>query len=231
MTGDEVLRIVIADDQTSVREALAVMLDLVDGIEVVGTAADGAETLELVEALRPAAVLVDLHMPVLDGVETTRRLRRDHPDVAVVILTTYSDEGSVRDAIGAGATGYLTKNAGRADIVRALSGAVHGQSVMASEVHATLLRNLAASPGRPPPAGPLPADLTAREAEVLVLIAEGYSNGEIAAALYLSHHTVKTHITRIFAKTGSRDRTQAVLFAREHDLAGSSWARRPPDQI
>jgi DNA-binding NarL/FixJ family response regulator len=215
----EPLRLVIADDQTVVRDGLSIMLDLLPDIEVVGVAADGEEALELADRLRPDAMLVDLHMPVLDGIMATRRLTLDHPDIAVVVLTTYADDASVLEALRAGARGYLTKNASRADIARALQGAVNGQSVLDQDVQAALLGAAGTVPDAPLVTSLLPDDLTAREAEVLALIAGGHSNGDIAAALFLSAHTVKTHINRIFAKTHSRDRAQAILYAQEHGLA------------
>jgi DNA-binding NarL/FixJ family response regulator len=217
----EVIRVVVADDQTAVRDGLVLMLDLLPEISVVGAAADGVEALALAEEHQPDAVLVDLHMPILDGIETTRRLTRDHPRIAVVVLTTYADDASILDALRAGARGYLTKNAGRADIARALHGAVNGQAVLDRDVQATLLGITGALPNPVPTAvRPLPDDLTAREGEVLALIAQGLTNRDIAASLYLSAHTVKTHINRIFAKTGATDRSKAILYAQSHGLGG-----------
>jgi DNA-binding NarL/FixJ family response regulator len=221
MTGaePEVIRIVVADDQTAVRDGLVLMLDLLADIIVVGAAANGAEALALAEEHRPDAMLVDLHMPVLDGIETTRRLTAQHPDIAIVVLTTYADDASILDALRAGARGYLTKNAGRTDIARALHGAVNGQSILDRNVQTTLL-GIAGGPRRATSTtgGPLPDELTAREGEVLVLIAQGLTNRDIAASLYLSAHTVKTHINRIFAKTGAMNRAQAILYAQNHGV-------------
>jgi DNA-binding NarL/FixJ family response regulator len=215
---DPPLRIVIADDQTAVRDGLAIMLDLLPDICVVAAAANGLEALDLVEQHHPDAALIDLHMPELDGVETARRITADHPDVAIVMLTTFADEGSVIAALNAGARGYLTKNAGRADIARALHAAVSGQSILDNNVQAALLRATTSQPEPPPfsPQHPLPDGLTLREAEVLNLIARGLTNPQIADALFVSAHTVKTHINRIFAKTGSRNRNEAIDYAREH---------------
>jgi DNA-binding NarL/FixJ family response regulator len=212
------LRIVIADDQTAVRDGLAIMLDLLPDIEVVGAAANGAEALELVAQHRPDAVLVDLHMPILDGVETTRRLTAEHPDIAVVVLTTFADDGTVIDALRAGARGYLTKDAGRSDIARALHAAASGQTVLDQDVQAALLRATAtpATPHAPSTTRPLPDGLTQREAEVLQLIARGLTNPQIADTLYVSTHTVKTHINRIFAKTRSQTRADAIEYAKQH---------------
>ena len=210
------LRIVVADDQASVREGLVVLLDLLPDIEVVGSAANGEQALQVVGQTRPDAILLDLHMPVLDGIETTRRLTGEHPDVAVVILTTFADDSSILAALRAGARSYLTKDADRAEIAQALRTAATGLAVLDPAVQATLLA-AAAGPGKAPPRE-LPDGLTQREAEILCLIARGKTNPDIAADLFLSAHTVKSHINRIFAKTGSPDRVAAIRYAREHDL-------------
>jgi DNA-binding NarL/FixJ family response regulator len=210
------LRIVVADDQASVREGLVVLLGLLPDIEVVGSAANGEQALQVVGQTRPDAILLDLHMPVLDGIETTRRLTGEHPDVAVVVLTTFADDSSILAALQAGARSYLTKDADRAEIAQALRTAATGLAVLDPAVQATLLA-AAAGPGRAPPRK-LPDGLTQREAEILRLIARGKTNPDIAADLFLSAHTVKSHINRIFAKTGSPDRAAAIRYAREHDL-------------
>ena len=218
------LRIVVADDQASVREGLVMLLGGLPDIDVVGDAPDGLRALELVAELRPDAILLDLRMPVLDGIETTRRLTAEHPGVAVVVLTTYADDQSVLDALRAGARSYLTKDADRTDIARALHAAAGGLAVLDPRVQATLLAaaagtaSSAATPVATTPAAPLPDGLTSREAEILRLIARGLNNPEIAAELVLSSHTVKTHINRIFAKTGSRDRAAAIGYAQRHQL-------------
>jgi DNA-binding NarL/FixJ family response regulator len=218
------LRIVIADDQASVREGLVLLLGGMPGIEVVGAAADGQQALDLVAENQPDAILLDLHMPVLDGIGATRRLTAEHPRVAIVVLTTYADDHSVLDALQAGARSYLTKDADRTDIARALHAAAGGLTVLDPRVHATLLASATPAPeparAEPVPGGaPLPDGLTQREAEILALIADGLTNPEIAARLYLSGHTVKTHINRIFAKTGSRDRAAAIGYAHRHNIA------------
>jgi DNA-binding NarL/FixJ family response regulator len=239
------LRIVIADDQASVREGLVLLLGGLPGIEVVGAAADGEQALRLVAESSPDAILLDLHMPVLDGIGATRRLTAEHPGVAIVVLTTYADDNSVLDALHAGARSYLTKDADRTDIARALHAAAGGLTVIDPRAHATLLAATAA-PVKPEPAGPAPGaapaptgpatgaaaapagpaspaapppdGLTQREAEILALIARGFTNPEIAAQLFLSNHTIKTHISRIFAKTGSRDRAAAIGYAHRHNI-------------
>ena len=215
------LRIVIADDQASVREGLVLLLGGLPGIEVVGAAADGEQALKLVAEHKPNAILLDLHMPVLDGIGATRRLTAEHPGVAIVVLTTYADDSSVLDALHAGARSYLTKDADRTDIARALHAAAGGLTVIDPRAHATLLAATAApaqpEPGAAPPTPP-PDGLTQREVEILGLIARGLTNPEIAAQLFLSNHTIKTHISRIFAKTGSRDRAAAIGYAHRHNI-------------
>ena len=213
------LRIVIADDQTVVREGLQMVLDVMPALEVVAAVADGEQAIAAVAAHQPDVVLLDLHMPVLDGVGATERLTREHPEVAIVVLTTYADDDTIIGALRAGARGYLTKSADRHEIAQALRGAATGHTILPPEVTAMLLTG-ANSGQRATPAvpAPLPDDLTAREAEVLALLAAGLSNGEIARELFISAHTVKTHINHIFAKTGSRDRAQAIRYAYEHRL-------------
>jgi DNA-binding NarL/FixJ family response regulator len=213
------LRVIIADDQASVREGLVLLLGMVPGIEVTAAAADGQQALDLVAEHHPDAILLDLHMPVLDGIQATRRLTTEHPEVAIVILTTYADDTSVLSALRAGARSYLTKDADRADIVRALHGAARGLSVLDPAVQATLVAAAGAG-GTPHPdqARDLPDGLTVREAEILAMIARGMTNPEIAKALVLSSHTVKSHINRIFAKTRSQDRAAATQYAQAHNL-------------
>jgi DNA-binding NarL/FixJ family response regulator len=214
------LRIIVADDQASVREGLVLLLGGLPGIEVVAAAANGEEAIELVAEHQPDAILLDLHMPVLDGTETTRRLTAEYPQVAVVVLTTYLNDTSVLAALRAGARSYLTKDADHTEIASALRAASEGLSVFDSRVHATLLKAASSSEasGGAPPGGPLPDGLTEREAEILRLIAQGLNNPEIAARLFVTSHTVKSHINRIFAKTGSRDRSAAIGYAHRHGL-------------
>jgi DNA-binding NarL/FixJ family response regulator len=218
------LRIVIADDQASVREGLVLLLGGLPDIEVVGAAADGQQALQLVAEHEPDAILLDLHMPVLDGLGNTRRLAAEHPGVAIVVLTTYADDSSVLDALHAGARSYLTKDADRTEIAQTLHAAAAGLTVLDPRVHATLLQatTAPARPGAgeeaPGEAVPPPDGLTHREVEILGLIARGLTNPEIAAQLFLSSHTIKTHINRIFAKTGSRDRAAAIGYAHRHHI-------------
>ncbi|GLV87709.1 DNA-binding response regulator [Streptomyces lavendulae subsp. lavendulae] len=211
------LRVVVADDQAAVREPLAAVLALAEGIEVVAAAANGTEVLAAVAAGPVDVVLMDLRMPVMDGIETTRRLAGEHPQVAVVVLTTFADDDSILGALGAGARGYLTKNAGRQDITRAIRAAAAGQSVLDREVQDRLLATARAK--APAPARPLPEDLTPREREVLALIGQGLPNRGIAEQLFISEATVKTHINNLFAKAGIRDRPDAVRRAIASGLA------------
>ncbi|MFJ8210786.1 response regulator [Streptomyces sp. NPDC096033] len=218
------IRVVVADDQTVVREGLVLLLGLLPGTEVVAAAADGAEAVRLVAEHAPDVVLMDLRMPRMDGVEATRLITRDHPGTGVVVLTTYSDDTSVLDALRAGARGYLTKDADAQEIARALAAVHEGATSLGRAAQERLVA--AAVAGAEPPARPqdaaLPDGLTAREGEVLALIAEGHSNSEIARRLTIGESTVKTHINNLFAKTGVRDRAQAVRYAYRHGLATPS---------
>ena len=204
--------VVLADDQRVVREGLATLLGLLPDIEVLGTASDGEEAIALVERLRPDVVLMDLRMPRCDGVAATRRLREQGSKTHVVVLTTYADDRSVVEALRAGARGFLTKDAGAEEIERAIAAVVRGDAVIDPAVQHHLVDAVA---GR----AELPDELTPREAEVLTLIAQGLSNGEIAARLFVSEATVKSHVNHLFAKTGVRDRAQAVSYAYRHGLA------------
>jgi DNA-binding NarL/FixJ family response regulator len=214
------IRVLVADDQRVVREGLGTLLGLLAGIEVVGTAADGDEALALAIRLRPDVVLMDLRMPHCDGVEATRRLRDHDASIKVLVLTTYTDDRSVIDALRAGARGYLTKDAGAGEIREALQRVTSGQAAIDPAVQHHVLDAITAGP----PAtnarhGPqFPDGLTQREAEVLELIAQGLSNAEIAHQLVVSETTVKSHINHLFAKTGVRGRAQAVTYAYKHGL-------------
>ena len=218
------MRVLIADDQRVVREGLATIVGSIAGLEVVGLSSDGNEAIAMASELAPDVVLMDLRMPQMDGVTATATIRERHPNVRVVVLTTYADDESIMAALSAGATGYLTKDATKDDIRRALEAAAAGQSVLDPAVHAAARGGQVAASCGPPascgPAGrPLPDGLTEREAEVLALIGEGLSNTEIAARLYVAEATVKTHVNRIFAKTHSRDRAQAAAYAHRAGLS------------
>jgi DNA-binding NarL/FixJ family response regulator len=221
------VRVVVADDQRVVREGLVTVLSVMSGIEVVGAAADGEQALALVNRYRPQVVLMDLRMPRLDGTEATRRILAAHPTTAVVVLTTYADDDSILGALQAGALGYLTKDAGRDHIARAIHAAAGGQAILDPAVHARLVATAAPAPGDVLPSRPLPDKLTAREAQVLALIAAGRTNTQIAKVLVVSPSTVKTHINNIFAKTGVSDRAQAVHYAYQHQLADPGNTTQP----
>jgi DNA-binding NarL/FixJ family response regulator len=213
-----VISVVVADDQAAVREGLVLLLDLLDDVTVVGSAADGEEALRQVAEHSPDVVLMDLRMPRLDGVAATARIRAEHPATQVVVLTTYAEDADILTALGAGALGYLTKDAGRVQIAQAVRAAAAGQSVLDPQVQQRLLA-AAAGAGAVAGNGAAPDGLTSREVEVLQLIAEGLANREIAGRLFVSEATVKSHINRLFAKTGVRDRAQAVQYAYRHGLA------------
>ena len=254
MTAGRAVRIVVADDQTVVREGSAMLLGLLPGLEVIGAAADGEEAVRLVAEKAPDVVLMDVRMPRCDGVEATRRIRSEYPDTQVVVLTTFADDDSLFAALRAGARGYLTKDAGSDEILRAIEDVMAGEASLSPRVQRRLLERLVAPQPGPvrlpegPPGdverlrgsgpwkpgageagavaaraedarpGALPDGLTSREAEVLALVAEGLSNAEIAARLHVSQATVKTHINNLFAKTGVRDRAQAVGYAFRHGI-------------
>ncbi|WP_345507640.1 response regulator transcription factor [Terrabacter aeriphilus] len=230
----------IVDDQRVVREGLSMLLGLIDGLDVVAVAADGDEAITQVEESDPDVVLMDLNMPRTDGIEATRRLAISHPHLPVIVLTTYTDDERVFAALRAGARGYLTKDAGAAEIEAAITAATAGKVHLDPDVQRRLLETLRSGAafgipdgdpvepsGRSAPAqgasaapGTAPDGLTRREVEVFQQIAEGRSNAEIAANLYVSEATVKTHINHIFAKTGVRDRAQLVAYAFRTGVAG-----------
>jgi DNA-binding NarL/FixJ family response regulator len=217
------IRVLLADDQRVVRDGLGTLLGLLDGIELVGTAADGEEAVALAAEHDPDVVLMDLSMPRCDGIEAIRRLaaRGDRP--RAIALTTYADDASVLGALRAGARGYLTKDAGAEEIRAAVEAVARGEAALDPAVQHHVVAALA-GPGTPPPSPPAPGavappdDLTPREAEVLALIAAGLTNAEIAERLVVSAATVKTHVNHIFAKTNVRDRAQAVTYAYRHGL-------------
>jgi len=221
MTPEEPVTVVVADDQSAVREGLVLLLGTLPGITVAGEAADGDAAVRLVATAKPQVVLMDLNMPGGDGVTATARITAEHPGTRVVVLTTYADDESIIGALRAGALGYLTKDATRAEIGRAVQAAAAGQAVLDPGVQQRLLSAAARAPETPAAASG-DDDLTPREAEVLRLIAAGQSNREIARTLFVSEATVKTHVNRIFAKTASRDRAQAIRYAYTHGYAEPS---------
>jgi DNA-binding NarL/FixJ family response regulator len=213
--------VLIADDQRVVREGLTMLVGLIEGVEVVGTANDGIEAVERARSARPDVVLMDLRMPRLEGAEATREIRATLPATQVLVLTTYADDASLFPALQAGAHGYLTKDASAEEIEQAIRALVAGQTHLDPAVQQRLVAAVLDSKSVVQSTGALavPDDLTQREAEVLKLIAAGLSNADIAEALVVSPATVKTHVNRIFYKTGARDRAQAVRYAYEHGLA------------
>jgi DNA-binding NarL/FixJ family response regulator len=212
------IRVLIADDQTLVRGGFRLILDAQEDIEVVGEAADGREALALACELSPDVVLMDIRMPELDGLEATRRLLADGDAPRVLMLTTFGEDEYVYDAMKAGASGFLLKDLRPEQLAEAVRVAAAGDALLAPSITRRLIEEFVRRP--PPGAGP-PAELselTERELEVLRLIARGLSNAEIAAKLFLSEATVKTHVTHVLTKLGLRDRVQAVVFAYESGL-------------
>jgi DNA-binding NarL/FixJ family response regulator len=219
-----VIRVVVVDDQELMRVGFRMVLGAQADIDVVGEAGDGAQAIKMAEELRPDVVLMDVRMPRMDGIEATRRLREDHPDVRVIALTTYADDESVLGALRAGARGYLTKDASGDDIHNAILSVAAGAAALDPAVQNHVVAALSHDARRDgaPSASvtpDLPDELTPREAEVLALIAEGLTNAEIAERLFVSPTTVKSHINHLFAKAGLRDRTQAVNYAYRTGIA------------
>lgn len=215
------IRVLIVDDQALVRDGFGMILDAQPDIEVVGGAADGREALERVRELRPDVVLMDIRMPEMDGIEATRRLCAEPGAPRVLMLTTFGEDAYVYDAMKAGASGFLLKDVRREELVGAVRTVAAGDALLAPALTRRLIEDFVRRP--PPgagPAGPL-AELTERELEVVRLIARGLSNAEIADRLVVSEATVKTHVARILAKLGVRDRVQVVVMAYE------SWFVRP----
>lgn len=208
-SAEGVVRVLLVDDHPVVRAGVAGMLSVEPDIEIVGEAADGAEGVALARALRPDVVLMDLRMPGTDGVTATAAISAELPHTHVVVLTTYDTDGDIVRAVEAGATGYLLKDAPRADLAAAVRAAGRGETVLAPPVAAKLMRHLR---------DPSPDALTAREQDVLTLVADGLTNAEIGKRLFISEATVKTHLLRVFAKLDVDDRTRAVLVAYERGL-------------
>jgi DNA-binding NarL/FixJ family response regulator len=202
------IRVVIVDDHAVVRSGLEQFLGVTGDIEVVATAANGNEALERVDEHRPDVVLMDLSMPELDGVEATRRISETHPESRVLVLTSFSDQSRIMDALGAGADGYLLKHSDPDDIAKAIRAVYDGGSPLDPKAARTLLESR-----RTRAAGP---QLTDREREVLLLVRDGLANKQIARRLGISERTVKAHLTSVFQRLGVTDRTQAALWASEH---------------
>ncbi len=214
--SDPAVRVLIVDDQALFREALATLLEVQPEIEVVGEASDGEQAVRLCAELRPDVALMDIRMPVLDGIAATTRLRAEQPGVRVLALTTFDDDADVFAALRAGAVGYLLKDVSSTRLVEALVAARRGESVLQPSVAAKLVAKVAQMPVEVPQ--PLVTPLSDRELEVIRLLADGHSNREIAKSLFLAEGTVKNLVTSVLSKLQVRDRTQAALRARELGL-------------
>jgi two-component system, NarL family, response regulator LiaR len=210
------MKVIICDDQAIIRDGLELLIKLESDIEVVGLAQDGAEAVELVANHSPDLVLMDLKMPGMNGVEATRRIRTQYPDVKVLVLTTYDDDEWVFDAIRAGAAGYLLKDTPREKVIEAIRGTVAGQSFVDPAVTGKLLKQVANN--QELPASIITDQLTGREQDVLRLIARGLNNHEIAEKLHLSEGTVRNHVSAIFSKLNVGDRTRAAILAIRHGV-------------
>lgn len=214
------IRVLIVDDHEIVREGLQTLLAEEPDFEVVGAAGDGAVAVDLAEKTAPDVILMDLVMPGLDGIEAIRRIHNQNPQARVLVLTTFADDQRVREAIQAGATGYLLKDVLKADLLRALRDAAAGRPSLHPEVQQHLMREIARRGASPVSQQPSPHEsLTERETSILRLLAEGRSNKEIAAALHLTEGTIKGYVSTIFDKLGVEDRTQAALYAVRNGLA------------
>jgi NarL family two-component system response regulator LiaR len=210
------MKVIVCDDQATVRDGLVMLLKLEPDIDIVGTAEDGAEAVEIVADKGPDLILMDLKMPIMNGVEATRQIKTKYPDVKVLVLTTYADDEWVFDAIQAGASGYLLKDTPREDLMKAVRGTVAGKTYVDPSVAGRVLEQV--SSRQTQPATLITGKLTEREVEVLRLIAKGLSNTDIADRLFLSDGTVRNHVSAILAKLGVSDRTQAAVIAIQHGL-------------
>jgi DNA-binding NarL/FixJ family response regulator len=210
------VKVIICDDQAIVRDGLTMLLKLEADIEVVGIADDGDEAVDMVAKERPDLVLMDLKMPVMNGVEATRQIKDKYPEVKILVLTTYDDDEWVFDAIRAGASGYLLKDTPRGELVKAIRGTVSGKTFLDPSVAGKVLERVSGRETQP--ATLITSKLTDREIEVLHLIAKGLSNADIAKQLFLSEGTVRNYVSAILAKLGVSDRTQAAVIAIQHGL-------------
>ena len=217
------IRVLICDDQTVVREGLAAILSTDPEIEVVGLASNGQEALEILREAQPEVVLMDLKMPVMNGVQTTQHLRRTHPEVNVLVLTTYADDQWVLDAVRAGAAGYLLKDTRRDILIDAIKGTAEGKTYLDPAIAGKLTQQVASGIAPPQQAEPQLDPFTEREQEVLNLLAQGHSNPEIADRLHLARGTVRNYVSAILQKLGVSDRTQAAVVAMQRGMI------EPPD--
>jgi len=214
------VRVLIVDDQTVVREGLAAILSTDTEIQVVGLAADGQKALDLVPKAQPDVVLMDLKMPVLNGVQATQRLRQAYPQVRVLVLTTYVADEWVFDAIRAGAAGYLMKDTRRDDLIAAVKGTAEGRSYLDPAIAGRVMQQAVSSPPAAASSEPQAETLTERELQILHLLAQGYSNPEIAQRLHLARGTVRNYVSVVLQKLGVSDRTQAAIEALKRGLVG-----------
>lgn len=210
------MKVIICDDQAIIRDGLEMLLKLEKDIDVLGQAQDGAEAVDMVKNAPPDLVLMDLKMPGMNGIEATRQIRANNPQVKVLVLTTYDDDEWVFDAIRAGASGYLLKDTPREEVIKAVKGTAVGKTFVDPAVAGKLLQQVAGSQAQP--ATLLTDKLTEREADVLRLVARGFNNADIAERLHLSEGTVRNHVSAIFAKLEVSDRTQAAVIAIQHGL-------------
>ena len=210
------MKVIICDDQAIVRDGLVMLLKLEPDIEVVGTAGDGLEAVEMTWDKRPDLILMDLKMPIMNGVEATRQIKMKYPEIKILVLTTYADDEWVFDAIQAGASGYLLKDTPREELIRAVRGTVNGKTYVDPSIAGKVLDQV--SSRQTQPATLITSKLTERETDVLRLIAKGLSNTDIADQLFLSDGTVRNHVSAILSKLGVSDRTQAAVIAIQHGL-------------
>ena len=213
-------RVLLVDDQPVFRRGLRVLLEL-HQILIVGEANNGQEALEMVNARHPNVVLMDLQMPVLDGVQAILQIIATYPDVACIALTTFSDDKLVSQALRAGAVGYLLKDAHEEQLLRAIESGLRGEAYLPGRVAMQVLRELQQTPTSAQPENTMPESLSPREVEILRLIAQGKNNNEIRAELFIAQGTVRNHVSSILQKLGARDRTQAALIAHRSGLLGS----------
>ncbi len=210
------MKILLCDDQSVIRDGLELMLNLEKDFQVIGAAQDGAEAVELAGKKQPDIILMDLKMPIMNGIEATREIRAKFPNIKILVLTTYDDDEWVFDAIRAGASGYLLKDTPRQKIVEAIRGTMTGKSFVDPAIAGKLLNQVASNQTQP--TSILAAKLTERELDVLRLIAKGINNSEIANQLHLSEGTVRNHVSAILEKLNVSDRTQAAVIAIQHGL-------------
>ena len=216
IVGNPTMKILLCDDQAVIRDGLEMLLNLEKDFQVIGSAQDGAEAVELAAQKQPDLILMDLKMPMMNGIEATREIRARFPQIKILVLTTYDDDEWVFDAIRAGASGYLLKDTSRQKIVEAIRGTMEGKSFVDPAIAGKLLNQVASKQTQP--TSILTDKLTERELDVLRLIAKGINNSEIAAQLHLSEGTVRNHVSAILEKLGVSDRTQAAVIAIQHGL-------------